>query len=157
MPDKRTLLLLAGAGLLVLSLILWRSELKNIILSARVAWGEARNQGSEGIQAVLNVMTNRANDRRWPNSLGDVAVQRMQFSAYNENDPNRAKLEAVTDANPIFAEAVEFAALAVRGSLPDVTGGATHYHTRSIAPPYWAKGATVTARIGDHIFYKGVR
>ena len=101
-------------------------------------------------------MANRVKDRRFPDSLGEVATQRKQFSAYNENDPNRAKLEAVTDENSIFAEAVELAALAVRDELPDVTDGATHYHNRFIAPPFWTKGATITARIGDHIFYKGV-
>ncbi len=130
--------------------------MKNIEWAGRIAWGEARNQGPEGLQAVLNVMANRKNDRRYPNTLAGVATQRKQFSAYNENDPNRPKLEAVQDDDPIFAEAVELAALAVRGELPDVTNGATHYHTRSIAPPFWAKNATTTARIGDHIFYKGV-
>lgn len=149
--------ILALSGLLLLGGFLgWRKIMKNIEWAGRIAWGEARNQGSEGLQAVLNVMVNRTNDPRYPSELEDVAKQRMQFSAYNDNDPNRPKLEAVTDSNPQFAEAVELAALAVRGELPDVTDGATHYHTRFIAPPYWAKDATITARIGDHIFYRGV-
>ncbi|WP_417449523.1 cell wall hydrolase [Kordiimonas sp.] len=130
--------------------------MRNIDLSARVAWGEARSEGLTGLQAVLNVMANRAKDRRWPSSLAGVATQPWQFSAYNENDPNRAKLEAVTDDDPNFAQAVELAARAVRGELEDVTGGATHYHSKYISPPFWTKDATVTARIGDHIFYSGV-
>jgi len=145
---------LAAFGAAVLIFIGVR--MRNIDLSARVAWGEARNQGPEGLQAVLNVMKNRAGDRRWPSSLAGVATQHRQFSAYDETDPNRAPLDAVTDADPVFVQAVELAASNVRGELPDITGGATHYHSRFINPPYWARGATVSASIGDHIFYKGV-
>ena len=130
--------------------------MRNIDLSARVAWGEARNQGLEGLQAVLNVMRNRTQDRRFPSSLAGVATQKWQFSAYNDSDPNRARLDAVTDTDPNFAQAVELSARNVRGELPDLTGGATHYHSRFINPPYWARDAIVTAEIGDHIFYKGV-
>lgn len=130
--------------------------MRNIDLSARVAWGEARNQGPQGLQAVLNVMANRAKDRRYPSSLAAVATQPMQFSAYNEDDHNRAALDAVDDSDPQFAQAVELAARNVRGELPDITGGATHYHADWINPPYWTAGATETARIGNHIFYKGV-
>ncbi len=144
------------AGVSAGALILIGAKMRNIDLSARVAWGEARNQGLEGLQAVLNVMVNRANDRRYPSSLAGVATQPWQFSAYNDNDPNRAKLEAVTDDDPTFAQAVELAAQAVRGALPDITHGATHYHWTGIAPPFWTKDATITARIGNHIFYKGV-
>lgn len=130
--------------------------MRNIEWSARVAWGEARNQGLEGLQAVLNVMTNRSKDRRYPSALASVATQPWQFSAFNKADPNRPLLEVVTDADSVFAQAIELAASNVRGELPDITDGATHYHSRFISPPYWAKGAIQTAVIGDHIFYKGV-
>ncbi|WP_020398985.1 cell wall hydrolase [Kordiimonas gwangyangensis] len=138
--------------------------MRNIELPARIAWGEARDQGRDGMQAVLNTIDNRTrmdlfNDNRddwWGEGYANVATKAAQYSAYNENDPNRAKLEAVTDADPIFAEAVELASLMVRGQLPDLTGGATHYHNNKIKPPFWTKNATVTAIIGNHIFYKGV-
>lgn len=131
-------------------------RMRNIDTTARIAWGEARNQGAKGMQAVLNVIANRANDSRYPDSLASVATQPWQFSAYNENDPNRDKLLRVDDNDLNFAQAVELAAQNVRGDLPDITGGATHYHTKHIAPPFWTKGATKTAEIGDHIFYKDV-
>ena len=138
--------------------------MKNIEWTARIAWGEARNQGPEGLQAVVNVIDNRArmdlfNDGKpdwWGESHAGVATKPYQFSAYNANDPNRAKLEAVTDADPLFAHAVELAAMAVAGSLPDITDGATHYHAAHIPAPHWTVGAERTGIIGDHIFYKGV-
>lgn len=126
--------------------------------AARIAWGEARNQGSAGLQAVLNVIDNRA--RRggwWGNSHSEVATKPWQFSAFNRGEVNRAKLETVTDSDPQFAEAVKLAASAVSGNLPDITGGATHYHTVDIPQkPHWVAGATITTIIGDHIFYKDV-
>jgi spore germination cell wall hydrolase CwlJ-like protein len=138
--------------------------MKNIEWTARIAWGEARSEGAQGLQAVINVIDNRArmdlfNDNKpdwWGESHAGVATQPYQFSAYNENDPNRPQLEAVTDADPLFVEAVALAAKAVAGRLPDITGGATHYHTTSLTPPDWALGAEPTAVIGKHIFYKGV-
>lgn len=129
---------------------------KDTEFAARVAWGEARNQGVEGLQAVLNVMVNRTKQRGRPDTIGAVARQRFQFSAYNDNDPNKTKLLAVDETNPEFVSALRLARQASAGDLPDITGGATHYHTRQIAAPYWADGATITARIGDHIFYKDV-
>ena len=139
-------------------------RMRNINLPARIAWGEARNQGPEGLQAVLNTIKNRSdidlfNDGKadwWGEGLANVATKPNQYSAYNENDPNRALLDAVTDADPLFALAVELSARNVRGELADITGGATHYHSRFIAPPFWTEDATLTAVIGDHIFYTGV-
>jgi len=152
------------ATLAVVVLIFIGVRMRNINLPARVAWGEARNQGKDGIQAVLNTMKNRSdmdlwNDGKadwWGEGLADVATKPYQYSAYNENDPNRAQLEAVTDADPVFALAVQLAAQNVRGELPDLTGGATHYHHIDLPAPGWTVGAEVTTVIGDHKFYKGV-
>jgi spore germination cell wall hydrolase CwlJ-like protein len=150
--STKVLAALLGGGVLIFTGV----RMKNIDLSARVTWGEARNQGIAGMQAVLNVMRNRMLDPRYPSSLAAVATQKWQFSAYNESDPNRAQLDAVTDDDAEFAQAVELAARAVQGTLPDITGGATHYHHTSLPAPYWTAGAEVTTVLGDHIFYRGV-
>lgn len=128
----------------------------NIVQTARIAWGEARGEGRDGLQAVINVIDNRTRDPRYPDSHAAVATQPWQFSAYNDNDPNRSKLERVSDDDAGFVTAMELAAQAVGGGLPDITGGATHYHSTKIDPPFWAEGAEVTAVIGEHVFYKGV-
>ena len=130
--------------------------MRNIEWTARIAWGEARNQGPIGLQAVINVMANRSRDRRYPAALASVATEPWQFSAYNENDPNRPKLEAVSDNDPTFVMAVSLATQAVAGTLPDITGGATHYHSRFITAPVWTFAAIRSAAIGDHVFYRGV-
>lgn len=124
---------------------------------ARTIWGEARGQGLEGMRAVAAVIVNRA--RRggwWGASIVEVCLKPGQFSCWNVGDPNRPKMLAATiDQSPMFAEALAIARTAVRGDLADPTGGATHYHTRYIAPG-WAASGQVSARIGTHIFYTGV-
>lgn len=129
----------------------------NIEWSARIAWGEARGEPDGGMQAVLNVMANRKQDPRFPKSLSSVAKQPFQFSAYNEFDPNRPKLEAVEEADPEFEKALRLATLAQAGLLPDITGGATYFHSEDIPRPSYLKGAEVSAVIGKHIFYTGVQ
>ncbi len=139
--------------------------MKNIEWTARIAWGEARSEGAQGLHAVTNVIDNRArmdlfNDNKpdwWGETHVGVATKPWQFSAYNPGDPNRKKLESVTDADPLFATAIELAAKALKGELPDITEGATHYHTVGLSPlPDWVNVAVPTVRIGKHQFYKDV-
>ncbi|BAE51216.1 cell wall hydrolase [Paramagnetospirillum magneticum] len=120
---------------------------------ARTIWGEARGEGVTGMTAVANVIANRvAHPGWWGRGWRGVCLAPYQFSAWNANDPNLVKLSTVTTADPSFAAAVEIAAGAVYGTLADVTGGATHYHTLNIHPA-WADELTQTARIGSHVFY----
>ncbi len=138
----------------------------DIDVLARTIWGEARNQGREGMQAVANVIANRVNtdlgnDGRpdwWGEGWAGVCKRPWQFSCWNEGDPNRAKLEAVTARDPQFARALDIAGQAVAGTLPDLTGGATSYHTirpaAAIWPPKWAAEMTETVRLGAHVFYR---
>lgn len=139
--------------------------MKNIEWTARIVWGEARGEGLDGMHAVTNVIQNRVdtdlfNDDKpdwWGEGHVDVVTKPWQFSAYNPGDPNRTKLENVGDDDTRFATAIELAARSVRGDLPDITGGATHYHTLDLFPrPAWVAVATPTVRIGNHQFYKDV-
>lgn len=126
---------------------------------ARTIWGEARGEGTFGMEAVASVIVNRvavAEHRGqywWGNNIISVCQKPYQFSCWNRSDPNYRKLQEVTEANIHYATAVRIARRALAGALPDRTGGATHYHARSIAPN-WARGQTPTAVIGNHIFYQ---
>ncbi|MBI3709616.1 MAG: cell wall hydrolase [Proteobacteria bacterium] len=124
-------------------------------LLARVIWGEARGEGEAGMAAVASVIMNRV--RRpgwWGNSLRSVCTCPWQFSCLNPGDPNRAKLYAVTAADPIFATALAIAQRAVAGDPADPTRGATHYYAADTKQPSWALGRVPTARIGRHLFYR---
>lgn len=142
------------AGLFALMIIAaWMYGQHNIEWSARIAWGEARGEPDGGMQAVLNVMANRRNDPRFPKSLVGVAKQPFQFSAYNDGNPNREKLESVVETNPEYRRAQMLAARAQVGLLKDITGGATYFHSNEIERPAFLEGAEISAVIGNHIFY----
>ena len=121
---------------------------------ARTLWGEARGERSQGRQAVACVILNRVARPGWPNDVAQVCLQPWQFSCWNDDDPNRDKLQAVDADDPQFADALRVAKLAIAGDLFDITEGADHYHATSIDPPSWVKGAKPSATIGDHVFYK---
>lgn len=120
---------------------------------ARTAWGEARGEGRTGMIAVINVITNRVQNKKWANDIIGVCQQALQFSCWNSTDPNRDKLLNVTITDPSFQIAMELAQTAIKGELSDITNGANHYHEQSIMP-FWAKGHSPVATIGRHRFYK---
>lgn len=121
---------------------------------ARTIWGEARNQGQAGMQAVGAVIQNRVKKGGWWGTTPEeVCKKKYQFSCWLDSDPNKDKLLAVTETDAQFKQAMNIAKQVVAGTLPDNTGGATHYHTKSISPA-WAAKMIKTATIGDHIFYK---
>ena len=49
-------------------------------LVARCAYAEAGNQPEEGVRAVVDVIRNRVNDPRFPNTYEEVILQTGQFS-----------------------------------------------------------------------------
>ena len=126
---------------------------------ARTIWGEARGETLTGKEAVANVVLNRLKtaQRRgkmwWGNSIIDICQKPMQFSCWNENDINRKKLLAVTEADQQFAICQRIARRALNGVLPDHTFGADHYHEASIMPD-WAESRVATVTIGHHVFYQ---
>lgn len=122
---------------------------------AKTLYGEARNQGYQGQQAVCNVIFNRtAKPSWWGANPRQVCLHPYQFSCWNESDPNRSVIVEVTDKDQIYAQCLAIAADGLSGVLPDITGGATSYFVTSMSnPPAWAKGLDPSAIIGVHSFY----
>ena len=52
-----------------------------------------------------------------------------------------------------FFESYLIAQDVLMGKYPDITEGATHYHSIMVEP-YWAETLNETVQITDHIFYK---
>jgi len=131
---------------------------------ARTLWGEARGEGSAGMQAVACVILNRVEEAEkrgrlwWGNNIIQVCQKPYQFSCWNRSDPNFKRLQEVDESNLYFASALRVAQRAIMGALDDPTkgqdgGGATHYHAAGITP-YWSRGEKPTAVVGRHIFYR---
>lgn len=127
---------------------------KEIDILARTIWGEARGEGTQGMQAVANVIMNRVNGLSWfGNTVEGVCKKPNQFSCWNASDPNSSMCALIQKSDVQFQQCLNIASLAASGQLADITGGANHYHAASIKP-YWVDASKKTVQIGNHIFYK---
>jgi len=135
-----------------------------------LAYGEAGNQGAEGMMAVLNVVRNRTLDRQFydqeiysmTNDLYKaVGLKKWQFSMFNLNDPVRAKAENWANnfqsylSNSTFKQAYELSQMAIAGTLEDNTAGAQFYFNPAgvTQEPQWASVIPFIGQIGDHLFF----
>lgn len=127
---------------------------------AKTIYGEARGERREGMEAVACVVINRVKVALahggkywWGNDVSSVCLKKMQFSCWNENDPNSRVLERNLSGDIVYLLCEQIARNAIKGILEDKTNGATHYHTWNIKPK-WAENKVPSATIGHHIFYK---
>jgi spore germination cell wall hydrolase CwlJ-like protein len=122
---------------------------------ARVVWGEARSTGAPGMRHVASVIMNRAaHPGWWGTDVVSVCLAPWQFSCLNEGDPNRPKLEAVTEADGWFAIAKSIATQAIAGQLSDETFGADSYFALTMpTKPRWTTSAQHTFSDGWHSFW----
>jgi spore germination cell wall hydrolase CwlJ-like protein len=121
-------------------------------ITALTCWRENRGGGYQGMQSVANAIANRAQTRRL--SLYAVCTQPEQFSSLTaKGDPQLATWPE--DDDPQWIEALEIAAAADAGELPDIIGGATNYYAASLDPaPDWAASMTFTVEIAGQMFFK---
>ena len=111
---------------------------------------EARGEPMVGKEAVANVIINRVEDRRYPNSVCAVVNEHKAFSYTHDglsDDPTRHTGHQDKIA---WAESQEVAKDALGGNLLGITS--THYHTTNVLP-FWAKHYSLDTRIGNHLFY----
>ncbi|HEX8585766.1 MAG TPA: cell wall hydrolase [Allosphingosinicella sp.] len=127
---------------------------------ALTIWGEARNQGEQGMRAVGHVIANRRAAKTHGTFVTDTVSAAWQFSCWNKNDPNRAMMLAIDDlpeggaAHRRWLAAKRIAAEILAGRSTDPTGGALFYHTTAVAPA-WSRGRVPVTQIGDHLFFVG--
>lgn len=120
---------------------------------AEAIYFEARGESHRGQVAVAEVILNRVDSRYFPDSVCGVVRQgtgelhRCQFSYTCDG---HAEVIAEKKA---FLTAGKIAKLMLEGRPRVLTGKATHYHTTQVSPK-WSRKLRVTARIGEHIFYR---
>ena len=105
---------------------------------------ESRGEPFTGQLSVAQVTMNRAGDD--PAKLCKVVHAPKQFSWTSQK--NRKK-----PAGDAWDQAKHVAGLAIQNDLPDLTNGATHFHTKHVSPK-WRHMLARTLTIGSHIFYK---
>jgi hypothetical protein len=117
---------------------------------------EDRSGSKEGMQAVLNVVMNRArNPRWWGDSPASVCLKPMQFSSWNVGSTQIPLVKtAIVNNDAVYAVALNLAQLALQGILPDTTLHADSYFAASIEPPSWATPDKFTVEIMGQRFYR---
>ena len=138
------------------------------------SWAEAREEGEEGMQAVINVVMNRVQAGLAP-TIKEAILEPYQFAWTNPEDEHYAEvLQTIGGVWPeAWWTANDIACDALSGKLEDLTKGATHFinipltqKTRKelgykVDLPKWAKdgleNGKVTVEIGQHTFFRLVQ
>ncbi len=131
----------------------------DLMLLARMVFGEARNQPLEAMVGVAYTAVNRMRIGGWyGESLGGVLLKPRQYSCFNKNDPNKEKLKGPLkyEKPEIFAKCLAVAYAVLHNLVKDPTNGATHYFSGN-RPPKWARKMERCGKIGDFKFYKESR
>ena len=124
----------------------------DVELIARTMWGEARDQGDVGMEAVCHVILNRKGTKDKWETIEAVIRDPKQFSVWNKHNVNKPKAAKVFH-NKEYKRALQIARTCLYRSHEDITEGATHYHASYVSPS-WSRKLEKTVVIGDHIFYK---
>ena len=129
-------------------------------LASNIYW-ESRNQSLGGKLAVGQVVLNRVDNKRFPDTICEVVKQTKfypsgkinlhdcQFSWYCDGKSD-IPLENELD---IYEESFILATKLLEKRPIDFTEGSTHYHSDKVYP-YWADSLERTTRIDNHIFYR---
>jgi N-acetylmuramoyl-L-alanine amidase len=105
------------------------------ICLASVIYAEARGEPVDGQIAVAQVVLNRIEDSRWPDSICGIAEQPDQFASL-----------------PPDIETLAVALEVIREEHDDMVAGATHFF--SGPPPWWAGEMERIGRIAGHTFMR---
>lgn len=114
---------------------------------------EARGEPLIGQLAVAEVILNRVDSRKYPDSICGVIAQ-------GESRRNACQFSFRCDGQPEqFSEEIAYdlvgkvARMMLDGRDRALTQGATHYHTTAVEPG-WSRRLTPTTQIGKHMFYR---
>jgi len=114
---------------------------------------EARGEDVIGQYAVAEVILNRVDSARYPDSVCAVVHQNAhRRNACQFSYACTRRSMALRDHNAIRV-AGQIARISLQRSERRLTGGATHYHADYVAPE-WSSVFQLTARIGAHLFYR---
>lgn len=140
--------------------------LSELDIAARTIACEAA-ETFEDFCSIANVLNNRWNrtDGQFArdDTLATTCLRHVQFSVWNKGDPNFRKLYDLQASDKRYLMALRAICGVVDGSIPDRTGGATHYHTAARPswaaqwPPIWAVGHVPSAEQGGHYFYNDIK
>lgn len=107
--------------------------------SIRNAFGRP-NVGA--LQAVGDVVRNRALSEKFPDTIGGVVTQKGQFSPFNKDKSGRRPIDTFTKAHPDFKSTRAIAESILSGETPSVVGNSLNFgnmHTINSKKGYSSK------------------
>ncbi|MEM7059963.1 MAG: cell wall hydrolase [Pseudomonadota bacterium] len=114
---------------------------------------EARGESLRGQIAVAEVILNRVDSSRYPNTVCGVVQQgqhRRNACQFSYNCDGRANH---IGNKKVFDRLGKIAWSMMKGTPRKLTGQALYYHNTSVRPR-WSRKFHRTAKIGSHIFYR---
>lgn len=112
---------------------------------AETIYHEARGEPVLGQMRVVEVVLNRRDHHRWPNTVCDVVYQPHQFE-WVSNSPEVREIEA-------FRLSVEMATFYLTGIIDRRFPKALFFLNESVVQPRWLEGVHKVAVVGNHSFY----
>jgi len=107
---------------------------------------EARSEDFSSQVAVANVVLNRVESSKYPNTVEEVVTQYKQFSWFWDGKSDKPK---DTEAWKI---AVQAASVALNGY--NNVGKSLFYYNPKLADPHWALHKEFVTVSGNHVFLK---
>lgn len=132
------------------------------MILARAIFGEARNEilSNKARIAVGWAIRNRVdNPRRWGNSYKEAILEKNQYSAFREGDPNLPYVKnPLFENNPVDKRAWEncykIAGQVISGEVQDPADGSNHYYDESINAPSWLTKKNFKIKIDTLFFHR---
>ena len=120
---------------------------------AEALYFEARGESVKGQFAVAEVILNRVDNARFPDTVCGVINQgtgRKYQCQFTYSCDGHAEVIAEPRA---YERVGKVARLVLSGAPRKLTDGATYYHTKAVRPS-WSRKFTRTTTIGVHHFYR---
>lgn len=115
---------------------------------AGTVYFESRGEPLAGQLAVAQVVINRADSKRFPESYCDVVYQRAQFSFIKNGQMPRIRTN--TEA---WQRAKAIARIAHEGLWESEAADSLFFHAKYVSPS-WSRQKVARATINQHIFYR---
>ena len=133
-----------------------------LVCMANAIYFEGRSESTVAQIAIGQVIMNRVDDHRFPDTVCDVVTDGLRYS-WNTRKivRNKCAFSFYCDGKPEhindkksyrWAEEISWGILHGRLHI-DLTDGSTHYHANYVQP-YWADAFTKTVCIDTHCFYR---
>lgn len=111
---------------------------------------EARAEPIVGMEAVANVIINRVEDSRYPDTVCGVVWEHKQFSWTHDGLTDDPEAHTGHQDKLAWVTSQRVAEEALQGNLLGITS--THYHAEYTLP-FWADVYTKDGAVGTHVFY----